>query len=69
MKQVRQGMKLAASYGSIGHHQGYAYKPIASLEQFEQQQIRDMYIREMVFNVGDKIIWLNGSSKFFSLTR
>ena len=55
MKQVRQGMKLAASYGSIGHHQGYAYKPIASLEQFEQQQIRDMYIREMVFNVGDKI--------------
>ena len=55
MKQVRQGMKLAASYGSVGHFQGYAYKPIASLEQFEQNQIRDMYIREIVFNVGDKI--------------
>ena len=31
------------------------YGPIASLEQFEQKQIRDMYIREMLFNVGDKV--------------
>ena len=29
------------------------YRPIASLEQFEQKQIRDMYIREMLFNQGD----------------
>ena len=30
-------------------------KPIASLEQFEQQQIRDLYIREMIFNIGDEV--------------
>ena len=55
MKQVRRGMKLAASYGSTGHTIGYREKPIASLNEFEQQQIRDLYIREMIFNIGDKI--------------
>ncbi len=55
MKQVRKGMNLAASYGSVGHHIGTREKPIASLEQFEQQQIRDLYIREMIFNLGDEV--------------
>jgi hypothetical protein len=30
-------------------------KPVASLEEFEQQQIRDLYIREQIFNIGDKV--------------
>ena len=50
-KDVRKGMNLAASYTTgMGHAN---YRPIASLEQFEQKQIRDMYIREMLFNQGD----------------
>ena len=50
-KDVRKGMNLSASYTTgMGHMN---YRPIASLEQFEQNQIRDMYIREMLFNVGD----------------
>ena len=50
MKQVRKGMRLAASYAYDQKAQ-----PIASLEQFEQQQIRDLYIREIIFNIGDKV--------------
>ena len=51
MSQVRAGMRLAAGYGfGVG-----TYKPIASLEQFEQNQIRDLYVREMIFNVNDKV--------------
>ena len=34
---------------------GYDLKPIASLEQFEIQQIRDLYIREMIFNIGEQV--------------
>ena len=50
-KDVRRGMNLAASYTTgMGHMN---YRPIASLEQFEKQQIRDMYIREMMFNIDD----------------
>ena len=60
MKLVRRGMNLAAATdygtsGSVGAFLGYREKPIASLEQFEQQQIRDLYIREMIFNIGDKV--------------
>ncbi len=52
-KDVRRGMNLSASYmNGMGHNN---YRPVASLEQFEQQQIRDMYIREMLFNVGDVV--------------
>ena len=58
MKDVRKGMKLAASTGSVGAFLGYREKPIASLEQFEQQQIRDLYIREMIFNIGDKVDYI-----------
>ena len=30
-------------------------QPIASMEEFEQQQIRDLYIREQIFNIGDEV--------------
>ena len=53
MKDVRKGMNLAASFG--GQMQvGVGARPIVSLEEFEQQQVRDLYIREMIFNIGDK---------------
>jgi hypothetical protein len=51
-------MNLAASYGStgsVGAYLGYREKPIASLEEFEQNQIRDLYVREMIFNIEDKV--------------
>ena len=51
MNLVRKGMNLAAS---VNVHLGYENKPIASLEEFEQNQIRDLYVREMIFNIGDK---------------
>ena len=54
---VRVGMglkaKLAASYGGMIH--SAPEKPVASMEEFEQNQIRDLYVREMIFNVGDKV--------------
>jgi len=56
MKQVRKGMRLAASYAYDS-----AVSPIASLEQFEQQQIRDLYIREIIFNIGDKVNYIKES--------
>jgi len=49
-KQVRKGMNLAANY----LHMRKA-KPIASLNEFEQQQIRDLFIREQIFNIGDEV--------------
>ena len=52
MKDVRRGMKLAASFGGMSAV-GTGHRPIASLEEFEQQQIRDLYIREQIFNIGD----------------
>ena len=55
MKKVRKGMNLAASYGALGQVHGVSYKPIANLNEYEQQQIRDLYIREMIFNIGDKV--------------
>jgi len=50
MKQVRKGMRLAANYMYMKN-----LKPVASLEEFEQQQIRDLYIREQIFNINDKV--------------
>ena len=52
MSNVRVGMgirtKLAASYtGPDG--------PIISLKEFEQKQIRDLYVREVIFNINDKV--------------
>ena len=50
MKQVRKGMKLAANYIYQKN-----VSPIASMEEFEQQQIRDLYIRDQIFNIGDEV--------------
>ena len=44
---------LAASYGGMMH--SAPEKPVVSMEEFEQNQIRDLYVREMIFNVGDKV--------------
>ena len=60
-RDVAKGMRvdfkkaLAAGYGMRNHYFGYQYKPIASLEDFEKKQLRDLYIREVIFNVGDKV--------------
>ena len=54
MKDVRKGMNLAASFG--GQMQvGVGARPIATLEEFEQQQIRGLYIRDMIFNIDDEV--------------
>ena len=59
MKQVRVGMNLAASYGfGVG-----TYRPIASLEGFEQNQVRDLYVREMIFNINDKVDYIKEDIK------
>jgi len=50
---VRKGMNLAAS--AWDNYGGYENKPIASLEQFEAQQVRDLYIREMIFNLNENV--------------
>ena len=55
MRQVRAGMRLAASYSMMGGPGVGTYRPIASLEQFEQNQVRDLYVREMIFNINDKV--------------
>jgi len=47
MKDVRKGMNLAASYVPENR--------IVSLKEFEQQQVRDLYIREQIFNIDDKV--------------
>jgi hypothetical protein len=58
-KAVATGMRVSYNRkklaASVNHHMGYNFKPIASLEEFEQNQIRDMYIREMIFNLNDKV--------------
>lgn len=48
MKQVRQGMNLAAQYTG-------ETREVVPFKDFEHQQIRDLYIREMIFNIGDKV--------------
>ena len=53
MKQVRKGMNLTASYMYMRN-----LKPVVSLEQFEQQQIRDLYIRDQIFNIGDTVDYI-----------
>jgi len=53
MKQVRKGMNLAANYMYMRN-----LNPVASLEQFEQQQIRDLYIREQIFNIGETVDYI-----------
>ena len=58
MKQVRKGMKLAANYIYMKKAQ-----PIASMEEFEQQQIRDLYIRDQIFNIGDEVDYVKEDIK------
>ena len=48
MKQVRQGMNLAAQYTG-------ETREVVPFKDFEHQQIRDLYIREMIFNIGEKV--------------
>ncbi len=63
MKQVRRGMNLAASYGGMMGVGLGTYRPIASLEQFEQNQVRDLYVREMIFNINDKVDYIKEDIK------
>ena len=62
MKQVRKGMRLAASFGGMSAV-GTGARPIVSLEEFEQQQIRDLYIREMIFNINDEVHYIKEDIK------
>ena len=57
MRQVRKGMKLAASYKME------TYKPITSVEGFEQEQVRDLYVRDMIFNINDKVDYIKEDIK------
>tara|TARA_E500000178_G_scaffold152890_1_gene152726 strand:- start:32300 stop:35845 length:3546 start_codon:yes stop_codon:yes gene_type:complete len=47
---VRKGMNLQANFSGPGIG---TYKPTASVESFTQWQIRDLYIREQLFNIND----------------
>ena len=57
---IRKGMGLSSFVGGNEDESAWdAYggtdlKPIASLETFEAQQVRDLYIREMIFNIGEQ---------------
>jgi hypothetical protein len=57
---IRKGMGLTTFVGGTEDESAWdAYggtdmKPIASLETFEAQQVRDLYIREMIFNIGEQ---------------
>jgi len=57
---VREGMGLTTFIGGKEDESAWdAYggtdlKPIVSLETFEAQQVRDLYIREMIFNIGEQ---------------
>ena len=51
MKAVRQGMNLAAQYTGEA-------RDVVPFKNFEHQQIRDLYIREMIFNIGDKVDYI-----------
>ena len=50
-------MKLAASY-SMMVDQVRNLRPVASIEGFEQEQVRDLYVREMIFNINDKVDYI-----------
>ncbi len=51
-KAVRKGMGLKEEYKKD------TSKSIMTLQQFEQKQVRDLYVREMIFNIGDKVKYL-----------
>ena len=49
-------MGLKEEYKSKTHN-------IMSLQQFEQQQVRDLYVREMIFNIGDQVKYIKKINK------
>ena len=51
-KAVRKGMGIREDYKPD------TSKPIMTLGQFEQKQVRDLYVREMIFNLGDQVKYL-----------
>ena len=58
MTQVRKGMKLAASVSMMGGPGLGTYRPVASMEGFEQEQVRDLYVRDMIYNINDKVDYI-----------
>ena len=52
MRQVRVGMKLTPGYKMEN------YKPIDTVKGFEQEQVRDLYVRDMIFNINDKVDYI-----------
>tara|TARA_B100000287_G_C20669648_1_gene792940 strand:+ start:72 stop:2528 length:2457 start_codon:yes stop_codon:yes gene_type:complete len=62
---VRDGLglkPLAAAYGGMINVIGKP-KPMVSLKEFEQNQIRDLYVREMIFNINDKVDYVKEDIK------
>ena len=57
MQKVRKGMQLAAGY--VPQQE----KSVVSLNEFEQQQVRDLYIREQIFNLGDEVDYVKEDIK------
>ena len=51
-KAVRKGMGIREDYKPD------ISKPVMTLGQFEQKQVRDLYVREMIFNIGDQVKYL-----------
>ena len=51
-KAVRKGMGIKEDYTPD------ISKPVMTLGQFEQKQVRDLYVREMIFNIGDQVKYL-----------
>ena len=51
-KAVRKGMGIREDYKPD------ISKPVMTLGQFEQKQVRDLYVREMIFNLGDQVKYL-----------
>jgi len=49
---VRKGMGLSVSLAADFEPQENKLK---TLQEFEQQQVRDMYIREVIFNIGEQV--------------
>ncbi len=48
MKDVRKGMRLENLVDQPS-------TKMLTMEQFDQQQIRDLYLRDMIFNIGEKV--------------
>jgi len=51
MGYVRVGMRLAETVNYLDSNN----KPVLSMEEFGQKQIRDLYLRNMMFNIGEKV--------------